>query len=1171
MIIKSISKTSPLLGLPLFGKKIIGYMRLSLLVIAIMGMNFSMEAIPNTTETLTFSKRLVKTFNEKIIEDLNALPNSMFIAPCPGGSGVIGGKAFQDFNYNGINDQTGGGIAGIEVYLYDCDAEGNSVVVENTTTDGDGTYFFSGLTDGTTYRVEFIVPAAMNFLQSGFNGTDSRTTVQFVNSPTCEASIGLATPSDFCESDPSLAIPCYVNGDPLASGSGSADEEALVLFKSSYEGGNPKPTVLATASEIGATWGVAYNRASKTVYASAFLKRHVGFGPLGIGGIYKVDLSGAQPITTPFIDVNTIGINVGSYPSNSQRGLSANINLPNNDPQAYDETGKKGIGGICMSDDGSKLYLVNVTENKLHSIQLNGDIPTSSDVESFNIPNPNCSGGEFRPFAVRMNNGKIYVGGVCDAEGSGNKSDLRAIIYRLDGSNFTEVLNFSLDYTKGKASRSCEDGGWFPWTNQIPETCFMSGSAQVIVHPTPHLTALEFDDAGDLILGFTDRMGNQLGFINYGPTGTDVTYSVFTGGDILKAGANQDGSFSIENNGTVGENTTTGADNGEGPGGGEFFDWDVYDIGSNIPRPHSETAQGGLAVIRGSGQIITTALDPFGTSVNSGGVNYYNTQTGEVRDPGYRVFRSGSSSPASFSKANGLGDLVAVCGEAPIEIGGRLWLDANENGIQDPCEAPFSGVEIALYAMDGQVTEIVTSDANGEYYFNGSGATTPAIEPNTDYYVVIGFGSQFDNFNNVLLDSFFLTTANTGMGPNPDLNDSDGMTTPGGILDGVFEGWPSIMVQTGNAGEVTHENDAGFIIDTPDQLADIRGFVWNDLNENGLQNDGENGISGVSVTLTDANGTVIGTTMTDANGEYAFSDVKSDNYELTFDASNDPIVGDNFETTLQDVGSDENLDSDISQTSNDVSFEFNAVVFNDADEDGLQGNNEGGIGGVTVTLFNADGTEIATTTSDANGNYAFDNIMEGDYYVIVDVSTNTTGVPNFEGTQQDAGDDDFDSDVNPSTGQSAVFSHDPAAGNSDIDAGFIEPASSITGFVWNDLNENGLQNDGENGIPGVSVTLTDGNGNVIESTTTDANGEYSFSNVKSDSYELTFDASNDPIVGDNFETTLQDVGSDENLDSDISQTSNDVSFEFNAADGNADFLFLMMRTRMVYKAIMKVV
>jgi len=1131
------------------------------------------QSFSNPLEDLNFPTKTVLSFNEKVKEELGYNSSSFLLAPCTGGSGVIGGKAFKDFNYDGLDNQVGGGIAGIEVHIYGCDANGDSESVGSTTTDENGDYFVNGLTDGVDYRIEFIIPASMNFLQSGFNGADSRTTVQFITSPSCGANIGLSNPADFCEVDPSLAIPCYVNGDPLAAGSGSADEEALVLFKTSYEGRNPKPIKLANAQQIGATWGVAFNRSTKTIYASAFLKRHVGLGFIGLGGIYSVELGGVTPTVEPFIDVNSIGINVGTFASNSNRGLTADVNLPNNDAEAFTQIGKRGIGGLCMSEDGSKLYLVNLTEKKLHSIALNGGTPTSADVENYTIPNPGCSGGEFRPFAVKMHNGKVYVGGVCDAEISQNKSDLRSVVYRLDGSSFTEVLNFSLDYTKGLASRNCDDGGWFPWLTEVPESCVAVGSSDGIVYPTPQLTALEFDSEGDLLLAYTDRTGNQFGYLNFGPTGTTQLYSNFTGGELLKAGVNTDGSFTIENNGSVGGNTTAGANNGEGIGGGEFFYQDLYSQGPNIPVPHRETGQGGLALIKGAGQVITTALDPIGTSVNAGGVNYYNTQTGEGRDPGYRVFQSSASSPASFSKANGLGDLVALCGEAPLEIGGRLWIDENENGVQDPCEKPFSGVRIALYAMNGDVNQVVESDANGEYYFNGNGATVPNIEPNTDYYVVIGVEDQFDNFNNVLLDSFFLTTANTGMGTNPDLNDSDGLATPSGVLNDAFTSWPSIQVTTGNAGEVTHDNDAGFVVKQPEILGNISGFVWNDLNENGLQNEGELGIPNVIVTLYASNNTFIASTSTDADGNYSFEELEGRNYYLVFDASNDVNVGDNFEVTLQDVGSDENVDSDIDQADARVDFELNPLegdaefdagytlpvsqvigtVFNDADEDGLQGNNEGGIGGVTVTLHNADGTVVATTMSDPNGSYTFDNIMEGDYYIVVDASTNTNGIPNYEGTIQDAGDDDFDSDVNPTTGQSEIFSHVPADGNSDLDAGFIEPAASITGFVWNDLNENGLQNEGEDGIAGVTVQLLDGNGNVVETTTTDANGNYAFEDINSDDYTLAFDASNDPVVGDNFETTLQDVGSDESLDSDISQTTNEVSFNFDAADGNANF------------------
>ncbi len=793
-----------------------------------------------TTLTATFPSKMVKTFNRKVKANLANLEGilvteSAAFAPCPGGSGIIGGKTFQDFNYNGLDDQVGAGLEGIGVYIIGCDNEGNSQSISSTTTDENGEYFFSGLTDGATYRIEFIVPDALSYLQSGFNGADSRTTVQFVTSPSCEANIGLANPADFCEEDPTLAIPCFVNGDPLASNSGSADEDALVSFKMSYEGGTPKPTSISLAEEIGATWGITYNKKTKTLLVAAFLKRHVGLGPLGLGGLYQVDLNGSKPVTTPYVDLNSIGVEVGTYPSNSIRGLSSNINLPSNDAQAFGEVGKKGLGGLCMSEDGNTLYIVSLTNKTLYSIDVSSGVPTSTDVQGFPIPDPGCSGGTYRPFAVRASNGQVYVGGVCDAEASGNKSDLRAIVHRLDGSIFTEVLNFSLDFTKGLASRSCEDDrGWFPWTNVLPEPCFLSGSTNnVIVHPTPQLTSLEFDSRGDLILGFTDRMGNQLGFLNYPPVGQDALYSVFTGGDILKAGKNADGSFTIENNGSAGGLSTAGVGNNEGPGGGEFYYMDVYDIAPGVPRPHHETAQGGLTSVKGSGQIITTALDPFGTFVNAGGVNYLDNQTGAIRDPGYVVFRSGSSSISTFAKANGLGDVVALCGEAPIEIGGRLWVDTNKNGIQDPCENPLLGIQVALYEADGAVIGTVETDVNGEYYFSGN-----PIQPNTTYYVRIGSSEQVDVATNALLDSFFLTDINIGMGVNPDLNDSDGLIASESILDGAIVGWPIIEVQTKGIGAVTHDNDAGFFASAPAPKASIRGFVWNDLNENGLQNEG---------------------------------------------------------------------------------------------------------------------------------------------------------------------------------------------------------------------------------------------------------------------------------------------------------------------------------------------
>jgi hypothetical protein len=66
---------------------------------------------------------------------------------------------------------------------------------------------------------------------------------------------------------------------------------------------------------------------------------------------------------------------------------------------------------------------------------------------------------------------------------------------------------------------------------------------------------------------------------------------------------------------------------------------------------------------------------------------------------------------------------------------------------------------------------------------------------------------------------------------------------------------------------------------------------------------------------------------------------------------------------------------------------------------------------------------------------------------------------------------------------------------------------TIGDFVWHDLNANGIQDVGEPGIPDAAVHLLDGiTGNTISSTTTDADGLYSFTNLQPNvAYKVSFD------------------------------------------------------------------
>jgi hypothetical protein len=61
---------------------------------------------------------------------------------------------------------------------------------------------------------------------------------------------------------------------------------------------------------------------------------------------------------------------------------------------------------------------------------------------------------------------------------------------------------------------------------------------------------------------------------------------------------------------------------------------------------------------------------------------------------------------------------------------------------------------------------------------------------------------------------------------------------------------------------------------------------------------------------------------------------------------------------------------------------------------------------------------------------------------------------------------------------------------------------SIGDFVWNDLNQDGIQDGGEPGLAGWTVNLSDCSGNLLATTTTDANGFYLFSDLDCGCYEV---------------------------------------------------------------------
>jgi hypothetical protein len=196
-------------------------------------------------------------------------------------------------------------------------------------------------------------------------------------------------------------------------------------------------------------------------------------------------------------------------------------------------------------------------------------------------------------------------------------------------------------------------------------------------------------------------------------------------------------------------------------------------------------------------------------------------------------------------------------------------------------------------------------------------------------------------------------------------------------------------------------------------------------------------------------------------------------------------------------------------------------VWNDIDRDGIQDVSEPGISDVTVTLYDCAGNQIDTTTTDANGLYSF-TVAPGNYYVEFTLPSGMVFSPMDVGA-----DDAIDSDADTVTGETACTTLAPGENDLTWDAGMYEPAC-IGDFVWNDINENGIQDVSEPGILGVTVTLYDCDNNLIATTTTDANGLYSFT-VAAGDYYVKFTLPSGMVF------SPMDVGMD-NADSDADPT-----------------------------------
>ena len=720
----------------------------------------------------------------------------------------VGGKVFSDFNFNGINDETSTvGVDGVKVYLYAADGTADS-----TLTSGGGKYNFAAATAGKPYRIEIKIPTSLNTYQL------TSSAIQFGTAPLCSVNFGVAINADYCQANPYVIIPCYVNGDPTNANGSAKDSVALVAVPFLEPNAGPHADLLpvAKAGQIGSVWGVAYDKKNKSIITTSVLKRHVGLGTAGPGGIYFLNF--ANPATPSVL--GSMSLAAGTDPR-VQFGeiLPGNPTLPSYDTAAFSRIGKMGLGGVAVSDDGNTLYTMNLASRKLFKINLlayntSGTIPTLSDIlDSIPMPSPCGTSGTFRPWAVKFYHGKVYIGGVCDAQNSQDTTDLGAYVYELSGTSFNLVYNFSLNYKRGYASSfDPSQNRWLPWRDTYqyePKYGSMLRGDEQFIYPQPILSDIEFDVDGSMILGFMDRMGNQGGFKNYVPVQNFSFINAITiaAGDIVRVNKNG-GTFQLEGTPSVNGTTAGGLNNGQGPNGSEYYWSDFHRfklayITQPVGVPHEEITTGGLAFVPGSGQVISTLYAPL-NEAQSAGITWFDNPTG-FRSKSFEIYQHDASNVGFFGKGNGLGDATVTCQAAPVQIGNRVWADCNGNGTQDADEKGIPNVKVSLLNTDCQVIDTKNTDADGNYAFTN-------LNPLSTYF--IQFGSAGDFVGNIFTVNgvpFTLSPTNGGEGVLKNENNSDATLNNGTTSPQCLIGKPHIVVKTGEMGSTDFSFDMGLV------------------------------------------------------------------------------------------------------------------------------------------------------------------------------------------------------------------------------------------------------------------------------------------------------------------------------------------------------------------------
>jgi methionine-rich copper-binding protein CopC len=297
-------------------------------------------------------------------------------------------------------------------------------------------------------------------------------------------------------------------------------------------------------------------------------------------------------------------------------------------------------------------------------------------------------------------------------------------------------------------------------------------------------------------------------------------------------------------------------------------------------------------------------------------------------------------SPGTFTASVTAGNVVSGLqfgNFQNIAITGQVYNDLNGDGAQEPGEPALSGWTVQLLNSAGKVVATQVTGASGNYSFANIGPGTYTVQE-------------------VLQSGWTLTQP----------------------------GAPGTYTVAATSGQ-----NVGGLAFGDYQLVTYSGEVYNDSNGNGVLDSGEKGLKGWTVNLYGSMGNLVSTYTTTGNGKYSFgnlgpgiwtiSEVNQNGWYQTQPA-NPPGV---YSFVGQSGTNQASLNFGNFQLVN-----VTGSIYNDVNGDGKKQGSEPNLTGWTVDLLNPAGSILVSTTTDANGNYAFNGLFPGTFTVAQVVQNN---------------------------------------------------------------------------------------------------------------------------------------------------------------------------------------